>query len=83
MDYHKTSELVNDETKAISSAQEEHIQIAKKLLGNSASQEEKQQLVSSKGKLVQTIDNLRKMYAKYLQDFPKDNRLNMTTGEQA
>jgi hypothetical protein len=37
MDYHKTSELVNDEAKAIESAQEEHIQIAKKLLGNSAS----------------------------------------------
>ena len=71
MDYHKTSELINDEAKAIGDAQEEHIQIAKKLLGNSASQEEKQQLISSKGKLVQTIDNLRKMYAKYLQDFPK------------
>lgn len=74
MDYHKTAELIGNEVDEVSSLQDAHIELVEKLLGDFVSPEEKQQLIKDNGKFAQTIDDLRKMYAQYVSDYPKHQK---------
>ena len=74
MDYHKTLELVQEQSKGINDSQEDHIRAAEQILDPNTTQEQLKDLIEKYPKLTDTIDKLRQNYKKYLDELPGFNQ---------
>ena len=74
MDYHKTLELVQEQSKGINDSQEDHIRTAEQILDPNTTQEQLKELIEKYPKLTDTIDKLRQNYKKYLDEIPGFNQ---------
>lgn len=74
MDYHKTLELVQQQSKDINDSQEDHIRAVEQILDPNTTQEQLKDLIEKYPKLTDTIDKLRQNYKKYLDELPGFNQ---------
>lgn len=74
MDYHKTLELVQQQSADINGSQEDRIRVVEKMLDPDTPQEELRVILNKYPKLVNVIDKLRQNYKKYLDEIPGFNQ---------
>lgn len=68
IDYHKSSELLDNQKQKLDKMQDDHIELLVKLFDENVSMEEKRNIMQSKPKFADMVDRFNKSYRSYLKD---------------